>query len=101
MKPRVAPSVTPRFPPGFVAGGLERGDSDGVLRAQVFSDRNVARSWVLLQVVVDRASIDASFVNITVCNWLKRANSKALSPEAVAMKMRIKVPIFLIVNHAV
>ena len=26
---------------------------------------------MLLQVVVDRASIDAFFVNITVCNWLE------------------------------
>ena len=37
----------------------------------VSSNRNVARSWVLLQVVVDRAPIDAFLVNIAVCNLLK------------------------------
>lgn len=54
-----------------MASGLKRGDSDEVLRAWVSSDRNVARGWVLLQVGVDRASIDVPFVNITVRNWLK------------------------------
>ena len=75
---------------------MESGDSDGALRAWVFSDRNVARGWVLLQVAVDRASIDAFPVNIAVCNWLKLGeqqsgvSARSQSP-AFASRMREEV----------
>ena len=88
QNPRIAPSVTPRFPLGFVARGLERGDSYGGLRTWVFSDSNVARGWVLLQVIVDRASIDASLVNIAVRNWLK------LSEQQSGVSARSQSPAF-------
>ena len=52
------------------------------------SNRNVARSWVLLQVVVDRASIDAFLVNIAVCNWLK------LSEQQSGVSARSQSPAF-------
>lgn len=73
------------------------------MRAWVFSDRNVARGWVLLQVVVDRASIDAFLVNIAVCNWLKLSeqqsgvSARSQSPTS-ASRMREEV---LVVSGAI
>lgn len=69
----------------------------------VSSNRNVARGWVLLQAVVDRASIDAPFVNITVRNWLKLGeqqsgvSARSQSP-AFASRMREEV---LVVSGAI
>ena len=88
---------------GVLSGWLETGDSDGILRAWVFSDRNVARGWVLLQVVVDRASTDAPFVDIAVRNWLKLGeqqsgvSARSQSP-ASASRMREEA---LVVSRAV
>lgn len=58
---------------------------------------------MLLQVVVDRASIDVSFVNIAVCNWLKLGeqqsgvSARSQSP-AFASRMREEV---LVVSGAI
>ena len=58
---------------------------------------------MLLQVVVDRASIDAPFVNIPMCNWLKLSEqqggvSARLQSPASASRMREEV---LVVGGAV
>ena len=58
---------------------------------------------MLLQVVIDRASIDVPFENITVCNWLKLSeqqsgvSARSQSPTS-ASRMREEV---LVVSGAI
>ena len=65
----------------------------------VSSDRNVARGWVLLQVVVDRASIDAFLVNIAVRNWLKLGEQRSgvsARSQSPAFASRMREEVFVV-----
>ena len=54
---------------------------------------------MLLQVIVDRASIDASFVNITVCKWLKLSEQQggiSARSQSPASTSRMREEVFVV-----